>query len=51
MNAQLKKTLLTVAAAALQGAALAVPAPFSFVAQGLVGLFVGWAHLPVPGSK
>jgi len=51
MNSRLKKTLLTVLAAALQGVALAVPAPFSHLAQAAVGLFIGWAHLPQPGAS
>lgn len=50
MNSRLKKTMLTMLAAAAQSAALAVPSPYSLVAQGLVGLLLGWAHLPQPGS-
>lgn len=51
MNPRLKKTALTVLAAALQAAALALSPPFGMLAQGLVGLFLGWAHLPQPGAE
>jgi hypothetical protein len=53
MSDRLKRTVITVAAAAIGAAALAAGAPHDIVVAGtsaLTGLLLGWAHLKTPGT-